>query len=75
MTLEELNLIYLIHKVPLTTFKDEGKNGIAFATVHYTQFTFVDSCLKNTYYSCIQKHRHVGNMLLLLFYCKGFLFM
>ena len=35
---------------------------------------YVDNCLKNTYYSFLQKQRHVGNMLLLYFYCRGFLF-
>ena len=36
---------------------------------------YVDNCLKNTYYSFLQTQRRVGNMLLLYFYCKRFLFM
>ena len=40
--------------------------------IYCTRFTYVDNCLKNTYYSCIQKHRHVGNILLLNFTVRGF---
>ena len=72
MTPEVLNLIYLIHNALL---KEEGQNKIAFTTVYFTRFTYVDDCLKNAYYSCIQKQRHVSNMLRFYFYCKGFLFM
>ena len=36
---------------------------------------YVDNCSKNTNFSFLQKQRHVGNMLLLYFYCKEFLFM
>ena len=42
MTLEVLNLIYLIHRV---LFKEEGSNKIAFKTVYCTRFTYVDNCL------------------------------
>ena len=59
MTLEVL--IYLIHKAPLN---EEGENKIA--------FTYVDNCLKNIYYSCIQKHTDIGNVLLLHFIVGGF---
>ena len=45
MTLEVLNLIYLIHKAP---FQEEGWNKIVFTTVYYTRFTYADNCLKNT---------------------------
>ena len=72
MTLEVLNLIWLIHKV---AFKEEVLNKIAFTTENCTRFTYVDNCLKNTLYSCIQKHRRVGNMLLLYFCSKGLPFM
>ena len=41
-------------------------------TVYSTQFTYVDNYLKYTYYYCIQKHRHVGNVLLLCFIVRGF---
>ena len=41
-------------------------------TVYCTRFTYVDNCLKNTYYSCIQKYRLLGNMLLLYFIERGF---
>ena len=43
MTLEVINLIYLIHKAP---FKQEGWNKIAFTTVYCTWFRYVDNCLK-----------------------------
>ena len=43
MTLEVLNMIYLIHKAPL---KEEGLSEIAFTTVYCTRFTYVDNCLK-----------------------------
>ena len=52
MTLKVLDLIYLIHKAPLS---EEGKNEIAFTTVYCTRFIYVANCFKNTYYSCIQK--------------------
>ena len=42
MTLEVLNLIYLIHRAP---FKEDGLNKIAFTTVYCTRFTYVDNCL------------------------------
>ena len=41
-------------------------------TIYCTRFTYVDNYLENTYYSCIQKHRHVDNMLLLYFTVRGF---
>ena len=41
-------------------------------TVYSSRFTYVDNYLKNTYYYCIQKHRHVGNVLLLCFILRGF---
>ena len=40
-------------------------------TIYCTRLTYVDNYLKNTYYSCIQKHRHVYNMLLLYFIVRG----
>ena len=64
MTLEVMNLIYLIHKA---TFKEESLNKTAFTTVYFTWFSYVEYCLKNTYYSCSQKRRHVGDVLLLCF--------
>ena len=69
MTLEVLTLINLIHKAP---FKEEGWNKIAFATVDCTRFKYIENCLKNTYYSGIQTHTHVGNMLPLYFIVTGF---
>ena len=41
-------------------------------TIYCTRLTYVDNYLKNTYYSCIQKHRHAGNILLLYFIVRGF---
>ena len=41
MTLEVLNLIYLIHRAP---FKEECYNKIPFKTVYCTRFTYVDNC-------------------------------
>ena len=67
MTLEVL--IYLIHKAPLN---EEGENKIAFMSVYCTRFTYVDNCLKNIYYSCIQKHTDIGNVLLFHFIVGGF---
>ena len=43
-------------------------------TVYCTRVSYVDNCSKNSWYSCIQKHIHEGNMILLYCYCKGFLF-
>ena len=43
-------------------------------TIYCTRLTYLDNYLKNTYHSFIQKHRHVGNMLLLYFIVRGFFF-
>ena len=43
-------------------------------TIYCTRLTYVDNYLKNTYYSCIQKHKTCIQYASALFYCKGFLF-
>ena len=48
--------------------KNERLLGKSSYTVVYgTQFTWGNNCIYNYYRSCIQKHKHIGNMLLLYF--------
>ena len=48
--------------------KDERLLGkISYTVVYGTQFTWGNNCIYNYYRSCIQKHKHIGNMLLLYF--------
>ena len=68
MTLEVLNLIYLIHKAP---FKEEAQNKIAFTTAYCTRVTYVDNYLKIPIVVVFRS----GYCAYALIYFKRFLFM
>ena len=40
---------------------------ISYTVVYCTQFIWGNNCIYNSYRSCIQKHKHIGNMHLLYF--------
>ena len=40
---------------------------ISYTAVYCTQFKWGNNCIYNSYRSCIQKHKHIDNMLLLHF--------
>ena len=56
-----------LHSAYTTWIKDVMLGKISYTVVYCTQFTWGNNPFYNSYRSCIQKHKHMGNMPLLYF--------